>query len=111
MKLLSLLIITFFTFQFNAQKKVETVKIKTSAECGMCKDRLEEKLNYTKGIVFAELHVESKILTVRYKTKKISLDQIKNIVSQIGYDADEVKAIPEAVQKLPKCCQPGGMGN
>jgi len=111
MKLLSLLIITFFTLKVAAQKKVETVQIQTSAECGMCKDRLEEKLNYTKGIVFAELHVESKILTVRFKTKKISLDQIKNIVSQIGYDADEVKAIPEAVQKLSKCCQPGGMGN
>jgi hypothetical protein len=27
----------------------------------------------------------------------------------IGYDADEMKAKPEMVKKLPACCQPGGM--
>jgi len=27
---------------------------------------------------------------------------------RVGYDADDMKADPEAVKLLPKCCQPGG---
>ena len=107
MKSLCLIILTFLSFQLSAQKKIKTVEIKTSAECGMCKDRIEDELNYTKGIVYAELTVESKILKVRYKTKKISLENIRLKLADIGYDADDVKASPEKVAKLPNCCQPG----
>lgn len=89
--------------------QVQEVKIKTSAECGSCKDRIEEKLNYTKGIQFAELDVLSKELTVKFNSKKISLVQIKKELSELGYDADEVKANPKSVKELPACCQPGGM--
>jgi copper chaperone CopZ len=91
------------------KSKLETVVIQTSAECGDCKDRIEEGLNYTKGVKFAELDLETKKVTVKYMPSKITLQQVKEKISSIGYDADEVKAIPEAVQKLPACCQPGGM--
>ena len=110
MKITFLFAITLLTFQLTAQK-IQTQEIKTSAECGMCKDRIEDKLNYTKGVVFAELTVDTKILKVRFNTKKIIIDEIKNMLSEMGYNADEVKAVPSAVAKLPKCCQPGGMGN
>lgn len=90
-------------------QKFSTATIQTSAECGDCKERIESVLNYTKGVKFAELDIPSKVLTVKYKTATISLDQIRSIVSEIGYDADHVKANPEKVAKLPLCCQPGGM--
>jgi periplasmic mercuric ion binding protein len=96
------------SFSFSQEKK-PTVTIKTNSECGDCKDRIEGKLNYTKGIIFAELDYKTKILTVKYNSKKITLDQIKKIVSEIGYDADEVKAVESAQKALPLCCQPGGM--
>jgi copper chaperone CopZ len=87
----------------------EVVKIKTSSECGSCKKRIEGKLNYTPGVKYAELDVESKIVEVKFNTKKISADDIRKIISETGYDADDVKAIPSAVEKLPACCKPGGM--
>lgn len=87
----------------------ETITIQTNAECGQCKEKIEGKLNYTKGITFAELDIPTKVLTVKYKTQKISPDEIRTIVSQIGYDADDVKADPTAQENLPKCCKPGGM--
>jgi len=102
------LFITGITFS-QSQPKVKTIVIQTSAECGDCKDRIENKLNYTKGIKFAELNLDDKKVTVKYSTSKISELEIKKIIAEIGYDADEVKAIPAAVQKLPKCCQPDGM--
>jgi len=90
-------------------RKKETITIQTSAECGQCKTRIESKLNYTKGILFAELDLETKKATVKYKTKKIDAEKIKKLIATIGYDADEVKAKKEDVEKLPKCCQPEGI--
>lgn len=90
------------------EKKVSVIQ--TNAECGMCKERIEGELNYTKGIVFAELNVSTKALTVKHNIEVITLAEIRKIVSEIGYDADEVKANPKAQEELPACCQPGGMG-
>ena len=89
-------------------EKVKTVKIQTSAICGMCKKRIEKELNYTKGIIFAELDVETAELTVKYKTKHISADDIRQILASIGYDADDVKKNEEAHAALPKCCRVKG---
>jgi len=87
----------------------QEIKIQTSAECNDCKVRLEDKLNYTKGVKFAELDLETKIIVVGYSEKKITSDEIKKIISELGYDADDVKANPEAYEKLPACCKVGGM--
>lgn len=108
MKTTTLFLFLFLTGLTFGQKKIEETIIQTSAQCGDCKERIESKLNYTKGVVFAELDLESKKVTVRYKTKTISLQEIKQAIASIGYSADEVKAKEEDVLKLPKCCQPGG---
>ena len=87
-------------------KKVEEVQIQTSAKCGDCEERIEGALNYLKGVVFAELDNETKMVTVRYKTKKVSLDQMKAEIAAAGYDADDVKGDEAAIEKLPACCKP-----
>ena len=102
------LLFIVFSVGFLYGQSIET-KIKTSAECGSCKERIEGKLNYTKGVKFAELDVVSKVLTVRFNQKKLSLDDVRKVVSELGYDADDVKANAESVEKLPTCCKPGGM--
>lgn len=110
MKNLLLIIAVLFIGNSFAQelKKVEEVVIQTSAECGDCKKRIETKLNYMKGVRFAELDVPSMKLTVSYSTKKISLDEIKTAISDLGYDADDKKANEAAQNALPLCCQPNG---
>ena len=87
----------------------QEMKIQTSAECGSCKTRIEKGLNYTKGVKFAELDLGTKIVTVGFNSKKISETEIKKVISEMGYDADDVKANQVAVKALPMCCQPGGM--
>jgi periplasmic mercuric ion binding protein len=106
---LGMLLLVGLTAFAQKQPKSMTLVIQTSAECDECKTRLEGKLNFTKGIKFAELDVPSKKLTVKFSPKTISLDEIKKIVSDLGYQADEVKANPEAYEKLPSCCKVGGM--
>jgi len=106
--ILFVLAVCFSQVLFSQNVKKQTVIIQTSAQCGDCKERIEGALNYTKGVKFAELDLESKKVTVQFLTKKTSVEKIKAIIAKIGYDADDVKADISAVQILPKCCQPNG---
>ena len=85
--------------------KTKTITFITSAVCEECKERIEEKLNYTKGVVFAELNLENKMLTVKFKTGVITEQQIKETLAGIGYSSDTVVRDREAFLALPKCCQ------
>lgn len=101
-------LVLFLGTTFAQEPKVKKVSFLTSAVCGECKERIEDKLNYTKGIIYAELDVDSKILTVKFKTKALNSMQIKGIISSIGYDAGEVPRNQKAFKDLPKCCRSEG---
>ena len=85
--------------------KTAELKIKTSAKCGMCKKRIERDLGVSKGIVNSNLNLDDKVVTVTYNTKKTSPEKIKEVISKIGYDADEVVADQKSHDALPGCCQ------
>ncbi len=112
--LIILIIITLFalsTTNVVAQKanKTDTISIKTSSQCGMCKARLEKAMAYEKGIVSSELNVASATLSVVYKPTKTSPEKIRLAISAVGYDADAVKANQKSYNGLPACCKKGGM--
>ena len=106
--LMILMLIGFTTFS-QQKEKLQTVTIQTSAQCGDCKERIENALNYTKGIKYAELNLEDSKVEVKFNPDKITLEAIKKVINEIGYDADEMKATKEKVEQLPTCCRPGGM--
>lgn len=89
-------------------QKPALVSIQTNAQCGDCKDRIETALNQTKGVVYAELNMETKAVEIKYNIKKTNLAALQNVVTSIGYDADGLKANQAAQKALPLCCQPGG---
>lgn len=86
----------------------DTMYIQTSALCQDCKNRIESTLNFQKGVKFASLDLETKIALVIYKPKRTTPFKLRKALSNVGYDADEIKADPKAILLLPKCCQPGG---
>jgi hypothetical protein len=43
--------------------------------------------------------------TIYYNSKKTTLQAIKEGISKLGYDADEVKADTEAYESLDGCCK------
>ena len=106
-KVIGILMI-LLAFNVSAQEgkaKFETVNIKTSALCGECKERIENKLNYTKGVSFADLNLDNKVLTVKYKTKYLTAAQVRQVVASLGYHADDVKRDTETFKALPACCR------
>jgi len=90
---------------FAQTPKTVSIEIKTSAQCGMCKETIEKALAFEKGVVTSELIVETKILKVTYKPAKTTPEAIRRAVSDAGYDADEVKADPKAYNNLSDCCK------
>jgi len=60
---------------------------------------------FEKGVVSSDLDLETKILTVKYKSNKTDLDKIRTAVTKVGYDADDKMADAEAYNNLPGCCK------
>lgn len=96
-----------FSFGANAQKSstTEVVSFKTSAKCGMCKKRIERDLGLTKGVEKATLNLDDKTVKIVYNSKKTNPAKLKQNISKIGYDADDVVANQKSHDALPECCQ------
>ncbi|MCX6282107.1 MAG: heavy metal-associated domain-containing protein [Bacteroidetes bacterium] len=90
---------------FSQDKKTETIKIKTSAVCDMCKDRIEQGMAFEKGVKNVVLDVKTKIVTITYVPSKTTPDDLRKAISKLGYDADNVAADKAAYSKLPACCK------
>jgi len=107
MKLQTLMIVLLFTGNLltQGQGKTAEIKIKTSSQCDMCKERIEEALAFEKGVKKAELNIETKIVTVSYKKGKTDPAALRKAISKVGYDADDVVANKDAYSKLPACCK------
>lgn len=104
-KLVGLMAVLFFTVAAYANETSKTVKISTSAQCSMCEDRIEKALDKLDGVNKADLDLKTKAVTVDYNEAKVSVDEIKTAISEVGYDADEVKAVKSAYMDLPNCCK------
>ncbi len=95
--LLSTLIIASASFAQSAGKdNSSSVKIRTSAYSAMCKNRIESKVTDLKGVLEAELKMDTKILSVKYDKKLVSSDDIIDSVRKMGYEAEIVNEKAES---------------
>ncbi|MHC1708454.1 MAG: heavy-metal-associated domain-containing protein [Bacteroidales bacterium] len=99
--------ISIFGFAQSGTSGKDNIRIKSSVVCNMCKERVESGLAFEKGIKDVSVDLDSKIITVTYKSKKTSPEKIRLAISKLGYDADEVPADQKAHDKLPACCKKG----
>lgn len=89
----------------HAKKKPEVIVIKTSAQCEMCKTRIETAMAFEKGIVKSDLNLTTKELTVTFRAGKTTPEKIRKALNEVGYDADETFANEKAYASLPGCCK------
>ena len=90
-----------------ANAQTESVEIKTSAICGMCKSTIERALAYEKGVEKSSLDVKTKVVTVQYDASKTNPDKIRQCIAKAGYNADDVMREEKAYSKLSDCCKDG----
>ncbi len=104
MRILFLLLMLSSSASF-AQKGVQTITIRTSAVCDMCKERIEKEMAFTKGVTSATLDVKTAVLTVSYKASKTDPATLRKAINLIGYDADSSPADHKAYEDLHHCCK------
>jgi mercuric ion binding protein len=106
-KLFTVIFLAFvIVLQVQAQdSKKASITIQTSAQCEMCKERIEKALAFEKGVINSNLDLDTKIVTVSYKSNRTSPENIRKAITAVGYDADEVKADVQAYESLPGCCK------
>lgn len=66
--------------------------IKSTVECELCKVNVEKHLSKVKGIRKVKADYQLHQIEIVYNSRKISLQEIKKIISDLGYDADDVPA-------------------
>ena len=103
----SIALISFFANSAFAGKD-STIVIKTSAQCESCEKRIENALNFEKGVKSGKLDLKTKSVTVVFDSEKTTSDKIRKAIANTGYDADNIPADAKAYKKLPGCCQKGG---
>ncbi|HSD15307.1 MAG TPA: hypothetical protein VLB74_11720 [Flavobacterium sp.] len=109
------LLFTALFFTSNAavaqQKSSQKAIIKTVLYCDHCKEcetcglKFKTEMLKIKGLKMYELDDKAMTFTVYYNSKKTDLQTIKLAISKLGYDADEVKADPQAYENLDGCCK------
>ena len=78
--------------------------IQTTAS-GLQYEVIKEGKQKITGVKMYELDEKKMTITVYYNSKKTDLATIKKAISKLGYDADDVKAEPQAYENLDGCCK------
>ncbi len=96
-----------FVFANHAQTKpVLMATIKTpNAVCVSCKERIETYLKRYDGVLEINVNYRKGETRVKYVTDRTDIEQIKTAIANCGYDADDVPAVEDAYNRLPKSCK------
>ena len=93
------------SFSFG-QKATQKAMISTpTVNCEDCKSRIENRLVHEYGVSTVKADFRHHNVTVTWWTDRTNIENIKTALANLGYDADDVKADPDAYKKLPKTCQ------
>lgn len=109
MRLIRFTLIAMLAFAFTAsaqQKTTGKAIISTPGLlCDACKDRVERALFKQYGITSYKVDVKKKTTTVTWVTDRTDIEQIKTMIANAGFDADDVTAEEDAYKRLPATCK------
>ena len=104
-------IINCFFLTSRAQQPVRKGALETATisvptvQCEQCKDRIEKYISREDGIQTVKVDYKHHTCKVTYIWDRTTIENIKTAIANIGYDAGDIAADPEAYKKLPTCCK------
>ena len=108
-KTLFLTLIMFLSFSIASQAQKKPSEKATISTPGVqdeaCKTRLENQLARQQGITAVKVDYRRHKVTVTWIRDRTNIENIKTVIANMGYDADDVTAEPSAYKRLPKACQ------
>ncbi len=97
---------SFSLSSFCQQKAVQKATIQTPAVlCEDCKTRIENHIAHEDGIASVRADFHKHTVTVSWYTDRTNIENIKTELANMGFDADDVTAEPDAQKRLPPCCK------
>ena len=78
-------------------------------QCGMCQKIIEVGLVKVDGVSNPKVDLKTKKTILFHDPEKINKKSIEKIVSDLGYQANNLQANPDSYANLPACCKIGGM--
>lgn len=105
-KILTVIAMLAMVFSLSAQqqKNIQKVTIQTNGTCEQCKKILMDNVPQWTGVKECVYDMKTSKVTISYDSKSTSVEKLREGISKLGYDADNVKADAAARAKLPKCC-------
>lgn len=106
-----LAVMLFVSNSAMAQKSNQKAVIKTTLHCDHCKQcetcglKFKTEMLKITGVKMYELDEKAQTFTIYFNPKKTTLQEIKQGIAKLGYDADEVKATEEGIASLDGCCK------
>ena len=100
----------FSTFMIGCNNASEEMVINTpTIQCGMCQKIIEVGLAKIDGVSNPRVDLKTKKTILFHDPEKTNLKSIEKVVSELGYQANKLKADPDSYADLPACCKIGGM--
>jgi len=97
------LMISLSEFLGAQESIVKESTFKVSGNCSSCKSRIEKALKI-KEVKSARWDKNTKILSVAYVSRAITLDSLQKRVAAVGHDTEKFKASDSVYNELPSCC-------
>lgn len=86
--------------------ELDSTEISTpTVVCGMCRSNIRKALLAIEGIEDVKVDTKAKKTNIKFASNMVDIYKIKEVISNAGYDADDVKRNPEAYEKLDDCCK------
>ena len=106
MKFSYIIIITFILgfISCNQSTSLKTATFQVWGNCDKCKKTIETSVSI-KGVNEKNWNVESKLMTIKFDTTIISLEEVEQLIAKVGYDNDMYYGDDYAYGKLESCCQ------
>ena len=70
-----------------------------------CSKTIQDALGRIEGIMSAEPNMEQHTMSVTFDDHKLAIRNIQYLIAGLGFDADDLKAKPEAKASLPEGCR------
>ncbi len=86
-------------------KEITKAQFNVKGNCEMCQEVIEKTANSVLGIQHASWNKDTKIFTMHFNEKKISVEEVSKAIANAGYTTEFDKANDSAYQNLPSCCQ------
>ncbi|OUX31562.1 MAG: hypothetical protein CBE24_04975 [bacterium TMED264] len=104
------LVMSFLLLMVGCNNTSEEMIINTpTIQCGMCQKTLEVGLAKVDGVSNPRVDLKTKKTILFHNPEKTNIQSIEKVVSELGYQANNLKANPKSYADLPACCKIGGM--